>query len=365
MDIKEYIKKYNLTFDKIKTDFAYEFDELFHDKKEWYSNLEDKVHLLKNDRLEQSILDVIKKLKSKTPFDENDTSILSVFVSNINTIAKIADRINNFKEGKLLTDGSSLRLADFFNTVALSNSLNAYHVKLNNNLNKLVPHIYSVIKHCQNPSVFPIYYKYWKNILREVLSRKDDYDSMCSFYASFPKENRHLNFATYLEIIGIQIAKNISQSGLQITKESKEYKYLTTKVINLERYKIILDDSIGITQEYLLEQGEQEEQQIYIEGKPFEVIRTIYERDMKARLKCLELKGYSCVICNIDFGKYYGVVAQDFIHVHHLTKISSFKESYKVNPKTDLVPVCPNCHSVIHKRKVPYTIEEMKKMIRK
>ena len=252
MDIKEYIKKYNLPFDKIKTDYALDFDALYKDEKEWLSNLEDKIHLLKNDKSEQSIREVIKKLKNNQAFDEKDTSMLSVFVSKINTIVRIANRINNFKEGTLLTNGNTLRLSDFFNTVALSNSLKACNVELNENLNNFLPHIYSVIKHCQNPIDYPIYYKYWKNILREVLSKEDDYDSMCSYYAGFPKENRHLSFATYLGTIGIQIAKNINQSGLKLTKDSKEYKYLTTDVINIERYNSILDDSIGLAKQYFL-----------------------------------------------------------------------------------------------------------------
>jgi len=252
MDIKEYIKKYNLPFDKIKTDYALDFEALFQDEKEWLSNLEDKIHLLKNDKSEQSIREVIKKLKNNQAFDENDTSMLSVFVSKINTIVRIANRINNFKEGTVLANGNTLRLSDFFNKVALSNSLKACKVELNDNLNNFLPHIYSVIKHCQNPIDYPIYYKYWKNILREVLSKEDDYDSMCSYYAGFPKENRHLNFATYLGTIGIQIAKNISQSGLKLTKDSKEYKYLTLDVINIERYNSILDDSIGLTKQYFL-----------------------------------------------------------------------------------------------------------------
>jgi hypothetical protein len=65
MDIEEYIKKYNLPFEKIKTDYALDFDALYQDEKEWLSNLEDKIHLLKNDKSEQSIREVIKKLKNK------------------------------------------------------------------------------------------------------------------------------------------------------------------------------------------------------------------------------------------------------------------------------------------------------------
>mgnify|MGYP000561850414 CR=1 FL=1 len=140
MDIKEYIKKYNLPFDKIKTDYALDFDALYQDEKEWLSNLEDKIHLLKNDKSEQSIREVIKKLKNNQTFDEKDTSLLSVFVSKINTIVRIANRINNFKEGTVLTNGNTLRLSDFFNTVALSNSLKECKVELNDNLNNFLLH---------------------------------------------------------------------------------------------------------------------------------------------------------------------------------------------------------------------------------
>ena len=157
MEIKEYIKKYNLTFDKIKTAYALDIEALFQDEKELLNNLEDKINLLKNDKSEQSIREVIKKLKNNQAFDENDSSMLSVFVSKINTIVRIANRINNFKEGTVLANGNTLRLSDFFNKVALSNSLKACKVELNDNLNNFLPHIYSVIKHCQNPIDYPIY----------------------------------------------------------------------------------------------------------------------------------------------------------------------------------------------------------------
>ena len=252
MNIKEYIKKFNLSFGKIKTDYALDFDGLYHDEKDWLCNLEDKIHLLKNTKSEKPIQEVINKLKNNQTFDETDTAILSVFVSKINTIVRIANRINNFKEQTVLTNGNTLKLSDLFNAIAVSNSLRDCRFELNDNLNNFFPHIYSVIKHCQNPSNYPIYYKFWKNILREVLSIEDDYDSMCIFYRGFLNEGRHLNSATYLGTIGIQIAKNINQLGLKLTRDSKEYKYLTTDVINIEKFNSILDNSIGLTKQYYL-----------------------------------------------------------------------------------------------------------------
>jgi hypothetical protein len=244
MDIKDYVKSYNFTFEKVKTDFKEDFDSLYSTEKDWLENLEDKIHLLKNKDSENEVKQVIQKLKGENDFNESDTSILSTFVGKINTIVRIANRINNYKEGTLLENGV-LNLFEFFNAVKHSKNLENFNYKLNNNLINFLPHIFSIIKHCQNPSNYPIYYKYWKNILREVLSKNDDYDSMCRFYKTFPSENRHLNFATYLGVIGIQIAKKINDSGIKITKDSKDYRYLTNDVINIERYNSILDNQLS------------------------------------------------------------------------------------------------------------------------
>lgn len=246
MDIKDYVKKYNIPFDEVKTNFKEDFDSLYSTEKEWLENLEDKIHLLKNKDSEDAIKQVLQVLKGSESFTESHTPILSTFIGKVNTIVRIANRINNFKEGTKLDNGN-LRLYDFFNAIKRSDNLQNFNYQLNSNLLNFLPHIFSVIKHCQSPNNYPIYYKYWKNILREVLSKNDDYDSMCAFYKTFPTENRHLNFATYLGVIGIQIAKNINKSGFKITRDSKDYKYLTTDVINIERYNSILDSQLSDT----------------------------------------------------------------------------------------------------------------------
>jgi hypothetical protein len=53
------------------------------------------------------------------------------------------------------------------------------------------------------------------------------------------------------------------------------------------------------------------------------------------------------------------------VHVHYLRPSSDIKESYIVDPFKDLSPVCPNCHAMIHRKKPPYAIEEIKsKMVK-
>ena len=106
------------------------------------------------------------------------------------------------------------------------------------------------------------------------------------------------------------------------------------------------------------------EDALFAEGELHEVVCTRYERSREAREACIALKGYRCAVCGMDFERLYGEIGHGFIHVHHIVPISTIGENYHVNPATDLVPVCPNCHNMLHRKEPPYTIEELQgKMI--
>ncbi|WP_052414781.1 HNH endonuclease [Paenibacillus sp. FSL R5-0345] len=90
-----------------------------------------------------------------------------------------------------------------------------------------------------------------------------------------------------------------------------------------------------------------------------------YERSVLNREACIMIHGCICKACGFDFHKYYGVMGQGFIHVHHVTPVSAIGPNYIVNPTTDLVPVCPNCHSMLHKRNPPFTVDDLKLIISK
>ncbi len=100
----------------------------------------------------------------------------------------------------------------------------------------------------------------------------------------------------------------------------------------------------------------------YAEGKTKKVLVNNYERNQLARKKCIEHFGITCQICGFNFQDNYGELGKDFIHVHHLVDISSIGNEYSVNPVKDLIPVCPNCHAMLHKRKPAYSIEELKQI---
>ncbi len=100
------------------------------------------------------------------------------------------------------------------------------------------------------------------------------------------------------------------------------------------------------------------------EGSKKQTSVTSYERNPEAREKCLKHYGYQCRVCGLSFAERYGEIGKGFIHVHHLVNVSSKGHEYEIDPINDLRPVCPNCHAMLHKRTPPYTIAELKGMIR-
>lgn len=109
------------------------------------------------------------------------------------------------------------------------------------------------------------------------------------------------------------------------------------------------------------------EEVIQYEGLKKQITVNKYERSSIARKKCIDHHGINCSVCNINFLETYGSIGKDFIHVHHLIPISQIGKEYKVDYINDLIPVCPNCHAMLHRKfngKEP-TLNELKKMIMK
>ena len=88
-----------------------------------------------------------------------------------------------------------------------------------------------------------------------------------------------------------------------------------------------------------------------------------YERSRANRQACLSFYGFKCKICGFDFEEKYKDLGKGFIEVHHIIPIALMGEGYIVNPVKDLIPICANCHAIVHKRLPPYSIEEIQAII--
>ena len=109
--------------------------------------------------------------------------------------------------------------------------------------------------------------------------------------------------------------------------------------------------------------GEVTDSEAYREGAVRRVLVNRYERDSKARERCIWHHGTRCVVCALDFESRYGRIGKGFIHVHHLRPLGKLKSSYRLDPLKDLVPVCPNCHAMLHRRDPPYDIEQLRGLL--
>ena len=67
----------------------------------------------------------------------------------------------------------------------------------------------------------------------------------------------------------------------------------------------------------------------------------------------------------MEFGKVYGKPGDGFIHVHHLVPVSSRGKRYRLDPINDLIPVCPNCHAMLHTGNSPPTVAQLRDRILK
>lgn len=89
-----------------------------------------------------------------------------------------------------------------------------------------------------------------------------------------------------------------------------------------------------------------------------------YERDSEARRACIAHHGVNCAACGFSFEATYGDLGKDFIHVHHVVPVSQLGDGYQLDPLTDLVPLCANCHAMVHQGvAIPRSEVELRRII--
>jgi 5-methylcytosine-specific restriction protein A len=156
----------------------------------------------------------------------------------------------------------------------------------------------------------------------------------------------------------LRIALQVYMDSISYYEGSHNNRLLKTEREIYDKHSQILDKN------YSAKTIEDEINEEYWEGKLSQVNINIRERNRTARNKCIESKGKKCAVCEFDFEKFYGELGKDFIHVHHVNPISNREKEYKIdNIEDELIPVCPNCHAMLHRRREVISIEELKQII--
>lgn len=71
-----------------------------------------------------------------------------------------------------------------------------------------------------------------------------------------------------------------------------------------------------------------------------------------------------CEVCGFDFSEQYGELGNDFIEAHHIKPVSQMLENEKTRIE-DIVMLCSNCHSMIHRRKPWIDKENLRSLIKR
>ena len=146
------------------------------------------------------------------------------------------------------------------------------------------------------------------------------------------------------------------------------YGYISSKTIEAyirfyaQKHNINLD-AVSLPEDPSDQQpAEDEEEKQRLEGRMTEAKVLRRQRNRQARQQCLEASGYKCYICGFDFEKTYGEIGKGFLEVHHKRPISTYDEEHEI-PQSELVALCSNCHSMVHRRKEAMDVDELKSIV--
>lgn len=150
--------------------------------------------------------------------------------------------------------------------------------------------------------------------------------------------------------------------GFKITQKGREYlqahqetiDYILTEPFNYNDVKSALDDIQKEGKMIPLEE-------IISEGKILTRNVQVRERSSRLRSKAIEYFTHDnkicCDCCGFNFPNFYGEhYGKDCIEIHHIKPIFQYQDDTLdqsiEKALRNLLPVCPNCHRIIHKNRI-------------
>ena len=191
----------------------------------------------------------------------------------------------------------------------------------------------------------------------------------CGYILSAPYEQTHWDAAkaeqgaTALrtDLLFKALAETPIVGLAQLEAQYPSYRW-TPQASGLSVPDAIADELLTLIQgntSHYFEPSDSKELALYAEGSRKQITSWTYDRSRAARQACIEHYGYGCSVCGFNFEAAYGVLGARYIEVHHLKPVADAGAEYQIDPKSDLRPVCANCHRMLHKQRPPLSIEEL------
>jgi 5-methylcytosine-specific restriction protein A len=104
----------------------------------------------------------------------------------------------------------------------------------------------------------------------------------------------------------------------------------------------------------------------YNEGQRLTRERAYFRRNPRLVADAKVTHGTRCQACGFQFAERYGDLGDRYIECHHLNPLSDREDGEFDAPTTiaDVAVVCSNCHRMIHRKRPPIPIEELRRIIR-
>lgn len=169
--------------------------------------------------------------------------------------------------------------------------------------------------------------------------------------------------------------KNLVEDWLKTGSDTLKLKILARSDEEADEQKLIndffdKDFEANDTDEKTIQELERKCKISYREGKRLLRIHFAKERNQKL---VSDAKGIwkkendgdiRCSVCNFSFREVYGEIGADYIEAHHKYPIHLLKHESSCGVD-DLVPVCSNCHRMLHRKIMTLSIEDLKNLIKK
>ena len=101
----------------------------------------------------------------------------------------------------------------------------------------------------------------------------------------------------------------------------------------------------------------------FAEGERQKRETNFFKRNPKLRLQAMQLHGATCIACSFDFEAKYGKAGKGYIEIHHLNPLAERADVVSgkqiLTKVEDLVPLCANCHRVVHRTRPSLKMDEL------
>jgi len=164
----------------------------------------------------------------------------------------------------------------------------------------------------------------------------------------------------------------------ELADRPKHYPYATygdgfrvTQGAYLAALSPALADALGELTGTLSGQGDRNETEeevrkaarSFAEGERGRREQSFFKRNPALREEAIAVHGLNCGGCGENFGAKYGPLGEGYIEIHHLNPLAERGDASVPTTVDDVLPLCANCHRVVHRKRPAVGIDELKRVI--